>query len=283
MDLRDVEQSPGLDEACHDPRPAADVGQPAKDPARRVDDVELVPEPHGQLIDVRLDETRIGDAKVGGELAGEPDRRRGEVDSRDACAQPSPRQRVEAEVALEVEQALALDVADRGDLIRPDAHAPFAEAGHVVELALRVHLRPRVPEALVRGEGSLEVLRLAHLTAPTRRRRRAPGRQPGRTPRPGRPARGSTVSRRVAGRRTPPRADRSSAPPARRGQRRGRQPPRKPSPDRPARRSARRSSAGPSSMRASMRSGGTSRSVAERAASAKRSSHVGSIPPLSER
>ena len=75
MDLRDVEQSPGLDEACHDPRPAADVGQPAQDPARRVDDVELVPEPRGQLIDVRLDESRIGDAKVGGELASEPDRR----------------------------------------------------------------------------------------------------------------------------------------------------------------------------------------------------------------
>ena len=75
MDLRDVEQSPGLDEAGHDPRPAADVGQPAQHAARRVDDVELVPEPHRQLIDVRLDEPRIGDAKVGGELAGEPDRR----------------------------------------------------------------------------------------------------------------------------------------------------------------------------------------------------------------
>ena len=209
VDLRDVEPAAGLDEPGDDPCPAADVGQPAEDAARRVDDVELVPETDRQLVHVRLDEARV-EPEVRRQLARERDRGRREVDAGDLRAEPRPRQRVEPEMALQVEQRLAGHVAEGRDLVGLDPDAALAEAGDVVEVALGVQLRPRVPQALVGGERRLEVDRVSHLTAPTRTRRRAPGRRSGRTRPSARPARGSTASPPGAGRRAPPRGDRSS-------------------------------------------------------------------------
>ena len=74
-----------------------------------------------------------------------------------------PRQRVEPEVALEMEEALARDVAERRDLVRPDADAALPEPRDVVELALGVDLRPGIPQALVGGERRLEVGSLGRL------------------------------------------------------------------------------------------------------------------------
>ncbi len=60
-------------------------------------------------------------------------------------------------MALQVQQGLARHVAQGGDLVRADAEPTLAEPGDVVELALRVHLGPRVPKPLIRGERCLNV------------------------------------------------------------------------------------------------------------------------------
>ena len=74
VDLRDVEATAGSHEMGDDVRPALDVGHPAEDTARRVDEVEVALEDVRQLGQVGSDERRVGDA----DLARRPGR---EVDA----------------------------------------------------------------------------------------------------------------------------------------------------------------------------------------------------------
>src|SRR5689334_236652 len=157
MDLADVEAAAGLHEPSHYACPAADVGQPAEHATRRVHDVELVAEPDRELVDVRFDEPRVGEADVGGELSGDTDRCGREVDTGDRGAEPRPGQRVQPEMALQVEQALPGDVAKGLDLIRADPEPAFAEPRDVIELALGMDRGPRVPESLIGRERRLEL------------------------------------------------------------------------------------------------------------------------------
>ena len=104
-----------------------------------------------QVVQVRLDEARVGEAEVGRQLAGQADRGRREVGAGDRRPEPRPRQGVDAEVALQVEERPAVDVADRLDLVVAQPDATLAEAGQVVEVAVLVDRRPRLPERLVGG------------------------------------------------------------------------------------------------------------------------------------
>src|SRR4029079_7275934 len=82
-------------------------------------------------------------------------------------------------MALQVEQRLPGDVAERLDLVWANPDTALTEASDVVELAFGVDLRPPLPQALIRAQGALEVgaihLLVAQAPPPgTDRRRRDP-------------------------------------------------------------------------------------------------------------
>src|SRR6266513_4569254 len=82
-------------------RPALDVRQPAKHPARRIDDVKRSGELRGQVVKVGTHEGGR-QRKFGGKCTRPLDRRGREIGPGHLRAEPRPRQRVEAEVALEM-------------------------------------------------------------------------------------------------------------------------------------------------------------------------------------
>jgi hypothetical protein len=153
VDLGDVEPAAGPDEVCGDARPAPDVRQPAEHALRGEDDIELALERRRQVVQVGLHE-RGRDADVGGERPGSLDGLGGEVGPGHRCAEPRQRERVEPEMALQVEERLSAHVADLlafavGD---PDRARAVTEGGHVVERRIDVDPRPRVPQAAVLEE-----------------------------------------------------------------------------------------------------------------------------------
>ena len=122
MGLGDEERAAGREEVGHDRRPAADVGQPAQHAPRRVDDVEVAVEVGraGRRGSSRRTGRR-GSRGPSASRRGQLDRGRREVGARDPRPEARPREGVDPEVALQVEQRLAGDVADHLDLVRPRA------------------------------------------------------------------------------------------------------------------------------------------------------------------
>ena len=118
-------------------------------------------------------------------------------------AEPGPGQRVDAEVALEMEQRPAADVADRRDLLVEQPDAAGAEPGEVVEVAFGVDRGPGLPQPLVRRERFRVIAQLGRslpgsaIRATRGRRRPAPDPPSGRTGRGRRSARGSRASPRA--------------------------------------------------------------------------------------
>ena len=95
--------------------------------ARGVDDVELAVERVGQV--VRFDRTnRASEAEVVGQRPGQVDRGGREVRAGDPGPEPRPRQRVDPEMALEVEQRPSGDIADHLDLVRARRTPPALNA-----------------------------------------------------------------------------------------------------------------------------------------------------------
>ena len=107
MRLGDEEDPARRDEMRHDPGPRPDVGQPAEDAARRVDDVEVALERRRQVVQVRFDEACLREAELDRQRARQLDRRRRDVGAGHPRAQTCPRQRVDPEMALQVEERLA--------------------------------------------------------------------------------------------------------------------------------------------------------------------------------
>ena len=209
-------------------RAQPDVGQPAEHAARRVDDVELALE----RVDgrsYRLDSTKRASGKPSsiGQGPRQLDRGRRDVRAGHPGAQPGPGQRVDPEVALQVEERLAGDVADHLDLVRPEPDAAGLERLEVVEIARRVDPRPGVPEGPIGLERGARGPLGPSVNGATRRRARpAPCRPPGRKRRGGPRGRGSTASPRGGARRSRPRRARSSGRRSRRGRaRRASRPP----------------------------------------------------------
>jgi len=154
MDLGDVEDPARLHEVGGHARPCRDVGQPAEHAARGVDDVEVPIERIGQVVQVRDDERRR-DREVRGQCPRGSDALLAEVRARDDRAEAPPRKGVESEVALQMEERLAGDVADLLDLVvaQADAVLPAAERGDVVELGCDVDPGPGIPDVAVPAQG----------------------------------------------------------------------------------------------------------------------------------
>src|SRR5215208_6427834 len=116
VDLGDVEGPTWPQEVGDHPGPTVEVRQPSDDPARGIDDIEISLQAVGQGEDVAMDEAgrqtqlrrqppRVGDGPLREVGTGHP------------RPEPGPGERVQAEVALEVEQVLARDIADLLDLV----------------------------------------------------------------------------------------------------------------------------------------------------------------------
>jgi len=103
----------------------------------------------GRFVQVRADEPSLGEAELVGQPAGELDRGAAEIGPGDPRAETGPGQRVDPEMALEVEQVAPGDVADLGDLEVPQPDAASLEALEVVERRRGVDGRPLVPQGLV--------------------------------------------------------------------------------------------------------------------------------------
>ena len=143
VELGDVEGAAGLQEVVDDLGPALEVAEPDERAPGGEDDVEGAGQLVRQARDVALHEGGApGEADLGGERARRPDALAGEVDAGDDGAAARPAERVEAEVALQVQQrrALADQRAQLAQLDRAERGAARLEAGDVVQL--RVHVQP---------------------------------------------------------------------------------------------------------------------------------------------
>src|SRR5271166_4666721 len=112
MRLREVKQTAGFQEVGDDLRPTTDVRQP---PDRSPGDEHGV-ERRGlrdcrrRVIEVRLNEAgKIGEAQFNCEPTSRKDCGWQEIESHDSCPALRERQRVRAEMALKVQDILALD------------------------------------------------------------------------------------------------------------------------------------------------------------------------------
>ncbi len=142
-------------------RPGPDVGQPVERSPRGIDDVEHAVEVGRQRVQVRQDEAGLGVAELVGEPCGELDRRGRDVGAGNDRAEPRPRQGVDPEVALQVEQRLAGDITDQLDLVGSKAHAARPECREVVEVARGVDRRPGIPKRSIGFEGGGQPIRSA--------------------------------------------------------------------------------------------------------------------------
>jgi len=149
MELAQVENPTGLDQIVDDLRPARQVGKPGDRTLACVDDVEgTAAQGVDRVVHVGRDEVRINP-----DLPREPLRdlhsRRREVQSRHPCAATRPGKRVEAEVALKVNEFQPAHVAELLDLEHLERLLPRLERLHVVELAGSVNRHPLVPPVAV--------------------------------------------------------------------------------------------------------------------------------------
>ncbi len=146
VELDEVQAPAGREQRRHDVRPAVDVLEPVQRADAGVDDVE--PAPAERLVgahDVAHHPVRL-EARARGQLGRRLHRGRGEVQSGDLRAQARPRQRVEAEVALQVHERQTVHVAELLWLERPQRRGTGQEAVDVVEVAPRVDRDALVPE-----------------------------------------------------------------------------------------------------------------------------------------
>ena len=108
-------------------------------------------EPLREVVHVRCDEARV-QAELRRQSRGELDRLGREVRPRDVRAQPRPRQRVDPEMALEVQERLAVHVADLFELVVAQTDPSGAELVQAVEVRRFVDAGPLVPQLAVAFE-----------------------------------------------------------------------------------------------------------------------------------
>jgi hypothetical protein len=124
-------------------------GEPVDRAESGVDEVEAATaERLDRRVDVRLHELRL-DARVAGEPARRLDRRPREVQPGDARAATRPRQRVEPEVALRMDERDSVHVAHFVKLEGAQRRCAGEEPGHVVEVAGDVDRDTLVPHGAI--------------------------------------------------------------------------------------------------------------------------------------
>ena len=95
----------------------------------------------------------------GGEVAGDADRGFAEVDAGHVRTRPSPRQGVQSEVALKMEQRAACDRAQFVGLEVAEPTRALEESRHVVQVAPGMDRNPLVPHGAI----GLEMFRIHRL------------------------------------------------------------------------------------------------------------------------
>jgi hypothetical protein len=149
VELAEVQRAAFREERVDDPGPAIQVRQPVECAEARVDDVEALPaERLDGVVDVGGDEAGI-EIRLLRKRVRRVDRGLREVEADYRGAAPRPREAVEPEVALQVDEPLARDVADLLDLERPQRRAARAEPLDVVEVARDVDRNALVPPRAV--------------------------------------------------------------------------------------------------------------------------------------
>ncbi len=149
MRLDDVEDAARGQVARDDLGPALEIREPAEHAVGGEDHVEATGEGRRQVVEIALDEGRRH-AHPRREGARRGDGLLREVHPGHGGAVPSPADGVHAEVALQVEQRLAADVARPrpGDRVEVAA-APRRERLDVVHLGAKIDPRPGVPEPAI--------------------------------------------------------------------------------------------------------------------------------------
>jgi hypothetical protein len=98
------------------------------------------------VVEIRLDEPRaLGQVQLGGELAGGGDRQSREIEADDPRSTLRQNQAVSSEVALQVQDAQAVDRPQLGLLDRVQPAAPGSQSAQVVALGAKVNGEPLVP------------------------------------------------------------------------------------------------------------------------------------------
>ena len=154
MDIQQIEQPAGLQVARDQLGPGDEVGKPVEDPHGRIDDVEFVIENLREVVNVGPDEPGI-EAKLAVQLPRQANGFVGEVDSGGPRAEPRPGHGVEAEVALQVQERLAFNVADRSALERVQGVPARLESRHVVVVGCGVRPSALVPVRAVQPDARI--------------------------------------------------------------------------------------------------------------------------------
>jgi len=132
MTFQDVEGATGSDEACQHRSPCRQVWKPGKDTPRSEDDIEPGIERIWKPVDIRADEAG-SNPNLNRKRPRQFDGRCREVDARNCCPEPRPRERVQAEVALQMEEGPALYVPDLVPGYRVHGDLPCSEGVEIVE------------------------------------------------------------------------------------------------------------------------------------------------------
>ena len=150
MELDEVEASVRREQRADHVRPALDVGQPVERAEAGVDDVEATPaERARRVVDVGVDEVGL-ETGAACDVACRLDRGRREVQPRDPCALTGPGERVQAEMALQVQERRARDAGQLALLEGAQGRAAGEEPVDVVEVAAHVDRHALVPQRAVR-------------------------------------------------------------------------------------------------------------------------------------
>ena len=152
MELDEVQPAAGTEQLGDDAGPRVDVREPAERADPGVDAVERSTTESGRRV-VHVGHLELGvEARPRRQLAGREDRRLAQVDADDAGAEAGPAEGVHAEVALEVDEVEAGDVAGLLDLVRTKWRATCQKAVDAVEVGVDVDGDALVPPGAVELE-----------------------------------------------------------------------------------------------------------------------------------
>ena len=164
MAVQKIEPAAGLEEVPHDPRPAADVRQPADGAPRGVDEVEGsgLADCVRRIVEITLHEAGpLRQTQIGGEVARGGNGGGREVHPHDLGPALRQCQHIGAEVALQVDHAQAREIADElrqlslFQRVQPPATGP--KRGQVIAARAHVDGHALVPVGPVEVIGGVVV------------------------------------------------------------------------------------------------------------------------------
>ncbi len=156
VNLRDIEDAAGLEEVGDHLRPARQVGQPGQHAIGGIHDLELPGEHVWKIVDVRVDESGL-DLQLAAQRTRHSDTIPGKIDPRHLGTKPGPGERVQPEVALQVQHGSPLYVPQLPSLQRHQRQTSLLEALYVVEGRISVGRHPLIPP------GSIHIQVVVHL------------------------------------------------------------------------------------------------------------------------